>query len=99
MIPRRSSHSDGVPYSSSSLPGSSSRSLYMGGCSSHQGGLRVSSNVSVTPDFPQSIPSINPGSHFGYPSNIAMSTMGMHHSMSTMVTPPNMTGPAVPSNF
>jgi hypothetical protein len=51
MIPHRSSHSDGVPYSSSSLPGSSSRSLYMGGCSSHQGGLRVSSNVLVTPDF------------------------------------------------
>jgi hypothetical protein len=25
--------------------------LYMGGCSSHQGGLRVSSNVLVTPDF------------------------------------------------
>jgi hypothetical protein len=30
MLPRRSSHSDGVPSSSSSLPGSTSRSLYMG---------------------------------------------------------------------
>jgi hypothetical protein len=31
MIPRRPPKSDGVPSSSSSLPGSSSRSFYMGG--------------------------------------------------------------------
>jgi hypothetical protein len=45
MIPRHTSQSDSVPSSLSSLPGSSSCSLYMGGYSSNQGVFRGSYTV------------------------------------------------------